>query len=1322
MADNVVDNVVIEIAATTDKAEKSIDKTIESMKALQSALGGVNTKKLKQEMESFEEFQKKLQNAFSNIKVSGNFTELQKQITQAESKLDNLLAKENKLATVSGVDENSKQYRSLQYDIAETCATLDKLYAAMDKAKAQRPLNFWERPDWNATPQPEPTPIEPTIAVEPSRIEQTTSATERLAEAVDHVQQATTPASESMSRLDSVLDKVSGVAQSVRNAFSSFRENLGRGANTNRFNEDMQELIDGINQAKYTMKQMESGNKEFDSTAYETAARELAQATARLQEYKASLTQTTEQTSRFKSVMSGLGSMVRGVFSAMGKVGSGALTAFKAATNAVKSLKNKLPSLGSAFSKLGKKIQSITRLFTFMVLRRAISALLNSVKEGFDTLARYSAAKGTEFNKNISEMQSALKTFGNSIVTAFEPLINAVAPIITAFINKLTQATNAIAQFFAALTGKSVYTKAKKVVKDYAAGLDKATEATKKLASATLGIDELNIISPDKDDDNSGGGGATNPMNAFETANVGDKFKNLADMIKKAWEDSDFSELGRLLAEKINNALESIDWAKIQATARKIALCIGTFINGFVEGLDWTLLGYTIAQGINTALIFANTLLETIDWGLIGRSVATGLNSAINTIDWVGVGKLIYNGFNAAIDLLYDFVSTFDFTKLGESVGTAISTAINGIKWEKGGATVGKAVTGLFKALKGFIDKTDWKSLGTGIVKALGGFFSNVDWSSISGSISSAFKGLCKLLQGAIEGIDWSGLPKYIIESIGDFFKGFDYKGMSESLGSLLGSAVKAAINLVGSIWDMLKEAWGDMTSYFSDYIEEAGGNVIEGIFKGIKDALTNVGTWIKENIFQPFIDGFKEAFGIHSPSKEMATMGGYIVEGFIKGIGDKDNDCMSKVKEWSQNVKDWFYGKGTTLKDKFTEYGGNVIDGFKNKVGNSYTTCREKVSSWTSDLKEYFSGASHGDINKEKWAFYGNEIITGFKDKVSGLYSSCRTSVTAWTDDLKEYFSGSSHGNINKTNWSKYASEVITGFKDKVSDFYTSCRTSITAWTNDLREYFTGSSHGNINKSKWESYANDVISGFKNKIASSYTEARSSMTSFANGVKTWFEKPDGDNKPSLVDKFKDIGKNIIQGFIDGVSSLWDTAMKKIKEFGQSVIAKGKEGTDEHSPSRAFRKIGAYVVEGFNLGIEDESGKTADIMKSWLNFSNMAVNVGTKFNIDDSAFKQYRANLSDDFQSNAIIKSVAEERVNSAVSASFDRTSMTDVLGEVVENTLLPAITSRLDEVARNTKRQADKKEQTVVEIGTKTITDAVREQTSRNGFSFNPA
>lgn len=1263
-----VDAITLEIEATTEKADKGIDKTIESLRALKTALNGINTKKLKQEMESFEDFQKKLQTAFSNIKVSGNPEELRKQIAQVEARLDALTKKENKLKTVSGINENSKQYRNLVYDIAEAKSTLEQLYAAMDKVNAQKPLNFWEKPNWSENLQKYGTTDESVIksslgtSEDIEKVESVaTYAANNIKQSFSEVAQTEEEAAQKVKNLGGKMQGLKAIAEQLKTAFSGIREKMSLGSGAEKFNADMQDLIDGMNQAKYTMKQMESGAKAFDSTAYERAAQDLAEASAQMQKYKSSLTGATEQTSRLKTVLSGIGGTVKGAFSKVATIGSGIVSACKKAAGALRGLKSQIPKLGTAFSGLGKKIGSVTRLFTFMVLRRAITALLNTMKQGFDTLAQYSAAKGTEFNKNISSMQSGLKQLGNSIVAAFEPLINAVTPIINAFISKLTEATNAIGQFFAALTGRSTFTHAKKVVGNYAASLDKATASTKKLATATAGIDELNIL---QDNNNSGGdSGASNPADSFETEKVGDKFANLAQMIKDAWEKADFSEIGAMVAEKINAALEGIDWAKIKETSKRIAQSIGTFINGFVGALDWSLVGTTIGEGINTALVFANTLLTTIDFGQIGRSLAIGLNSAVNVIDWQAVGSLVCNGFNAVIDLLYDFVSTFDFTKFGESMGTAITTAIKGIKWSKGGAAIGKSVTGLFDTFNGFIKKTDFAALGKGIVSAIGGFFKNLSWSSIGTALSNAIKALADFLYGVVSSTDWAAVPQYIVDAIKDFFTSFDWSGVSKSLGKLLGSAVKGAIDLVGSIWDMLKKAWGNLSDYFNDYIEDAGGDIIAGLWNGITDALKNCGTWIKNNLFQPFIDGFKDAFGIHSPSKEMKIMGGYVVDGFLSGISGKFSECRDKVLEWAGKIKDWF------------------------------------------------SGTSFGKICKSTWENYGQNIIGGFRDKIGNAYTSTRDKISAWASDVKDYFSGSSHGSINSTTWADYADKVVSGFREKIGSTYTTVRDKISTWASDIRDYFTSSSHGSINSTKFSTFAGNIISGFKGKITTSYSDCQTSITTWANKVKSWF------SDTASVSSFQGFAKNVIHGFRDGINSFYRDCEDAVKSWASKVTDWFKEKLDINSPSKVFEQFGLYTVQGFNKGINNAGKTTKKAVSGWLApLDNVAVN--TRLSINDTDLRACLANYGEDFSRDISVQRYTHNSISGAVQAAIVTDNpLTAAFREIAESVIVPAIQN----VETQAKRQADKNEQTIVEIGGKTITDAVREQKSRNGFSFQP-
>lgn len=1218
-----VDTITLEIEETTEKADKGIDKTIESLRTLKTALNGINTKKLKQEMESFEDFQKKLQTAFSNIKVSGNTEELRKQITQAEARLDTLLSKENKLKTVSGVNENSKQYRNLQYDIADVCNTLDQLYAAMDKVNAQKPLNFWEKPNWSENLQKYGTTDENVIksslgtSEDIEKVESVaTYAATNIKMAFAEAAQTETEAAQNVQKMGEKMQTLKGIAEQLKTAFSGVREKMSLGSGAEKFNADMQNLLDGMNQAKYTMKQMESGAKAFDSTAYERAAQDLAEASAQMQKYKSSLTGATEQTSRFKIVLSGIGGTVKGVFSKVATIGSTIVSACKKAAGALRGLKSQIPKLGPAFNGLGKKIGSVLRLFTFMVLRRAITALLNTMKQGFDTLARYSAAKGTEFNRSISMIQSSLKTLGNSLVVAFEPIINVVAPILTAFIDKLTTATNAIGQFFAALTGKSTFTHAKKVVGNYAASLDKATASTKKLATATAGIDELNIL---QDNNNSSGDpGASNPADSFETEKVGDKFANLAQMIKDALEKADFSEIGGLVAEKINSALENINWDAINNTTQKIAQSIATFVNGSVENLDWSLVGITLGNSINTAVLFANTLLSSINWQAIGASIATGLNSTITTIDWGSIGNLISNSFNMVIDSLYGTVNTFDFSTLGENLGTAVTTAVGGIEWSKGGAAIGLSVSGLLDTFSAFIETTDFAQIGQAIVSAIGGFFENLSWESIGESLSGAFKALLDFISGTVSGVNWDNVPKYIVTAISDFFSGFDWSGVSQNLGQLLGAAVRGAVDLMGSIWDMIKNACGDLPEYFNTYIQDAGRDVIAGLWNGITDALKNCGTWIKNNLFQPFINEFKNAFGIHSPSKEMETMGGYVVDGFLSGISGKFSECRDKVLEWASKIKDWFSGTsfGKICKSTWETYGQNIIGGFRDKIGNAYTTVRDKIDTWASDIKDYFSGKNHGAINADQFSKFAANTINGFKNSISEKYINVREKMQKWGEKTQSWFTD----NVNADSFSGFARNVVDGFKNGINNFAKDCREAVEGW--------------------------------------------------ASSVSDWFKKK----------------------------------------------------LDINSPSKLFCQYGGYTVEGFNLGIEKNSKSTQKTISSWLApISN--ISVGTRLSIDDSALQNCTPNYGNDFTNEAIVQRVTREvSTRGSVQATLNSGGgLKEAVREAMLELGFDSMIADVGEIRKDAKRQADKNEQTIVEIGGKTITDAVREQKSRNGFSFQP-
>ena len=117
----------------------------------------------------------------------------------------------------------------------------------------------------------------------------------------------------------------------------------------------------------------------------------------------------------------------------------------------------------------------------------------------------------------------------------------------------------------------------------------------------------------------------------------------------------------------------------------------------------------------------------------------------------------------------------------------------------------------------------------------------------------------------------------------------------------------------------------------------------------------------------------------------------------------------------------------------------------------------------------------------------------------------------------------------------------------------------------------------------------------------------------------------------------------------------------------------------------------------------------------------MDVNLGARLKINDSALKEYSNNYGSDFSNEAIVQRVTREvSTNGTVQATLNSGGgLKEAIKEALDDL---GITTAVSEISKNTKTQADKKEQTIVEIGGKTVTDAVTTQRNANGYSFQGA
>lgn len=691
--------------------------------------------------------------------------------------------------------------------------------------------------------------------------------------------------------------------------------------------------------------------------------------------------------------------------------------AARSISNGIKRVASRVRSLGSAVkgSKGGLSV-GFKSLLRYGLGIRSIYALVNKLRsalvKGWQGMAGYDS----KFNSVMSEFIGSLKQLGNAFAAAFAPVLNVVLPILTQLINGMTEATTRFGMMIAALTGQKSFTKATKVQYDYAEAsgtasdeLDKEGKAAKETKKQLMGFDQVNILSEDKDKDKD-----KKDQGGWGTVPVDEQALDWAKELKDAWENADFTSLGRKLGEKIRDALNSIPWDAIKATMRKLGKSLATFLNGVLEtpGL-FDAIGRTLAQGLNSAFEFLNAfvqnfhwaslgqaikdgilgfcntidwsliystfsgfgagigtalqtgfnnpeiwtamlvtlanglnalvyglrdLLTAVDWGSLGANIATGLNNGIAAIDWQAITQTLIAGFNGIFQFWLNFVATFDWWQFGNNIGTCLSDAIRGIDWFSGAYSVGMTITGLFEALNGFIGGVDWAMLGKEVIDLIAGFFVGLDWGVFGTTLSDCCKGLFDFFTGAIEEINWDEIGTYICTAIVDLLKGFDWGGTAESIGRLIGAAFKSIVKLGSWLWKTM-----------CDF----GKSIIDGGWEGIVNAVKGVGDWIRKNILDPFVKGFQDAFGIHSPSKEMEPLGGFIIDGLLNGITSAwksivnfFGSCGQKIWDAIQGCLDWFKNAGEW-----------IVSGIQNGIASAWDGLCNAVGGWCGDLWNTVTG-----------------------------------------------------------------------------------------------------------------------------------------------------------------------------------------------------------------------------------------------------------------------------------------------------------------------------------------------------------------------------
>lgn len=644
-----------------------------------------------------------------------------------------------------------------------------------------------------------------------------------------------------------------------------------------------------------------------------------------------------------------------------------------------------------------------------------------------------------------SEISQLAKAVGQLLYPAFK----AILPVLIAAVDLIKEFVVSLASVFGQKIEFTDFSKTQKDIGGVANAMDDTADATKSAAKAakdyTMGFDELNIIDPSQNSGSSGSGGGA-------TGNLlGDVDLSQYDM---------FKDYAGSAVDEIKAKLKSLDSFQIGTQIGEQLNKLMGMIYDAIHSVDWASLGAVFADGING-------LVDSVDWDLFGRLLADRfiiefelLGGFLSRLDWTSVLNAFIDGFSGFFHELSDWIATVDWTGVGKQLTDKLSDAFQNVEIEKLARVLFNFITDSINAVADFLAGTDSYQLGQDLV-------------------DFAIR--------AVTSVDWAGLA----QAIGRFF----------------GEAFIEALDFMGGLVSRIAD-------YFEKKVAEGpfdnvGLNIIYGIYYGIQDAITNVASWIVENVFNPFINGFKSAFGINSPSTVMAEQGGYIIAGLKKGITDAISSVTETAKKILSAIKSAF--------DNFSlfDIGKNLIQGLIDGVNNMIETAKNAVAN------------------------VGNAVIDKVKN-VLGIHSP--STVFA---EIGGYIDQGLANGITAA-----VSYVIAAMQGVVNAVQEKGQALIDAGSTQATNYVTGFLNGL--DTQWQRIDQSLQSDFFGSIGTLWDAiSNGDLEKLGTWAASYFYHAMDDEQRKQI---KSIANNSLQWLTQGLSSVWNNIAGMASSFiGQLV-------------------------------------------------------------------------------------------------------------------------------------------------------------------------
>jgi hypothetical protein len=775
--------------------------------------------------------------------------------------------------------------------------------------------------------------------------------------------------------------------------------------------------------------------------------------------------------------------------------------------------------------------------------------VMSSLADASGDFARTSTSWANQVRVLSLQFESLKATIGQGLINAFTPVIRVI--------NTILAKLQTLAAYFKAFTvalfgdagGSSDIADSMDSAADssgaVAGNMDKAAKSAKKMKDYTLGIDELNVLDPNKGSGSGAGGGGSLDFGdmsgeLFGEVTVNQEIEAAVERLRKA------IDAIKELVKPTTDALKRLWNEGLSLLGKFTWTALEDFWNYFLVPLG----SWALGEGFPRFIDITNDFLKTINWEAINEALRNFWEALEPFAEKVGEGLLdFYEDLSKVGAAFINTVVPGGLNALADALNKIDSDQAKAIGYGLGVIATSILTFKITKSILDFFDKLK------GVILAAGG--------------ASTFGITLTLSLIASTGISWASA----LDLLDRYENGTDEEKKE-----------------IEASWDKNKQdsvdknKWG-MGNRYGQMAESANAykndNAYKKQFDYLKSMPGEVKQWFNQNLkdTKDWLDALNE-----QREKESSD--------FQTWIEDKKSNAKQNWEEiqtwwdntigswWDEHVAPWFT----------TEKWLGLYESVKTSLKTKWD---ETVAVWISDIQNWWNTHVSPWFTAERWSQLYNDIKVQLKTKWD-------STAVEWGSGIKSWWNQHVSPWFTPERWSQLYQNVKVKLKETWDNTVGEWAINIqTWWDKHVATWFTAKKWLDVYKSVKESLGTtwtNTVNDWKKNIGDWW----------ANDVEKWFKLETWiDMMKRVPDAFKETFKGAVNAAVDQLNRLIDWLNDKLNFSFDGLEILGEEiipafsvqlFTIPHIPQFAtggFPEDGLFMANHGELVGKFANGRTA---------------------------------------------------------------------------------------------------------------------------------